>query len=74
MKLAEIDEVRIQEILLQARELHHCGAMDRDTWLRLNREFVDASHGRLGMPGVLAQSGKSEWFAELSKALKQPAA
>ena len=74
MKLPEINETRIQQIILQARDLHERGAMDRETWIRLNSEFAEASHGRLGMPGILGQSGKSEWFAELRSKSSQKVA
>ena len=66
MKLPEIDWTRIQAILDQAAELKKCDAMDRESWLRLNREFAETSHGILGMPSVLGRSAKtSEWFEAL---------
>ena len=66
MTLPEIDWTRIQAIVDQAAELETRDAMDRETWLRLSREFADASHGSLSMPAVLGRSAKSgEWFEAL---------
>jgi hypothetical protein len=66
MKLPEIDWVRIQSIMDEAGELENRGGMDRETWLRLSRDFADASHGILGLPGVLGRSAQSsEWFEAL---------
>lgn len=65
MKLPEIDGERIHEIIARVRDLASRGAMDRDTWLSLNRDFSIASHGRLEMPNALSESGKSEWFGLL---------
>jgi hypothetical protein len=66
MKLPEIDWTRIQGIVDQAAELEARDGMDRETWLRLNREFAEVSHGILSMPAVLGRSAKSsEWFEAL---------
>ncbi len=35
MTLPEIDGKRVQEIISQASDLHHRGAMDQATWLQL---------------------------------------
>lgn len=69
MKLPEIDWTRIQAVIDQAAELEKRGALDRETWLRLNREFADVSHGILSMPAVLGRSAQSsKWF----DALREP--
>jgi hypothetical protein len=65
MTLPEIDGTEIQRIIVEARSRYESGTMDRETWLRLNREFVGAARGQLGMPGILGKSGKPEWFEEL---------
>ena len=66
MKLPEIDWAKIQVIVDQATELEEHGTMDRETWLRLCREFAEVSHGILSMPGVLGRSAQSsEWFETL---------
>jgi len=66
MRLPEPDWDKIQAIIVQARELHSRGLMDRTTWLRLNREFLAASHRQLEMPSALADSAESEWFNDLA--------
>lgn len=65
MELPEIDAERLHAILDRAEDLHERGLMDRATWLQLNREFGEVTHGRLEMPGVLGRSGKHEWFEAL---------
>ena len=65
MTLPEIDGKRVQEIIAQARDLYHRGAMDQATWLQLNRDFAVASRGRLEMPSALIESGRGEWFERL---------
>jgi hypothetical protein len=66
MNLPEIDWTRIQVIIDQTSQLERSGAMDRETWLRLNHEFADISRGILPMPGVLGRAAKSsEWFDAL---------
>jgi hypothetical protein len=74
MKLPEPDGERIRAIITRARELHSRGQMERATWLQLNREFVEASHGQLEMPSALIDSGKSEWFEALKTAPSERAA
>jgi hypothetical protein len=68
MKLLEIDWRKIAAISARATELHRSGQMDRKTWFGLVDEFGIASHGRLEMPAILSQSGRSEWLNELRKA------
>ena len=66
MTLPEINWNQIQSIVDQAAELEERGAMDREIWLRLSREFANVSHGILSMPAVLGRSAKSsEWFEAL---------
>ena len=68
MKLPEIDWEKIASIGARATELRQSGRMDREAWMGLVNEFGAASHGRLEMPGILCQTGRSEWLAELRKA------
>ena len=68
MRLPEPDWDKIHAIIVQASELHSKGLMDRITWLRLNREFLAASHRQLEMPAALAESAESEWFKDLTTA------
>ncbi|MGA9625318.1 MAG: hypothetical protein WBL65_08495 [Bryobacteraceae bacterium] len=66
MTLPKINWTRIQAIVDHAAELEARDAMDRESWLRLNREFAEVSHGSLSMPAVLGRSAKnSEWFEAL---------
>jgi hypothetical protein len=74
MKLPEPNGGRIRAIIERARDLYNRGQMDRATWLQLNAEFVEASHGQLEMPGALIDSGKTEWFEALKTAPSERAA
>ena len=65
MELPEIDAERLHAILDRAEDLHNRGLMDRATWLELNREFGEVTHGRLEQPYILSISGKHEWFQAL---------
>ena len=68
MTLPEIDWKKIATIGARATELRQSGRMDGEAWMGLVNEFGTASQGRLEMPGILCQTGRSEWFAELRKA------
>ena len=70
MSLPEPDGERIVAVIARARPPRG-GSMDRATWLELNREFLEASHGQLEMPFALSKCAKSEWFDDLKAGLPE---